>query len=606
MRTLKKIISTTLVFIIFIICVSSCGNEKDSSQSLIPEELLELEVWDTQGTDHYSDNIKDNVVENWFVSKTNVKVTNIFGNDGGQWDTKLTKLMASGTMPHIMYCGSGQGTTHFAKLDAMDQVWELTPELLKKYAPNMWNKLPESVWEKVKVNDKILGIPFSLPVKRENMPNLTNEEYEFLEKTRVVPKNDVMVQQTGYLYIRDDILQMFYPEAKSYDELCEILAERQEPIGEELLDIPIYTTEEYIDFMYDIKNKGLTENGNPVYAFGYTGGDNWEALAWLGADMYGYKGHYYTSTWNDSKQEIEIPLVGDMIRQAAKTQNKMLNDKVIDPESMAHNMKLFEEKVLNGQYAICAFSTLGDTEKLNQKLEEMGKDFRYRPFITQVPAQNEYGAFAEEQIWHYTICLLKTLSEEELLSVLNWLNVQFSDEYEEIINWGPPEANLYKESGDGKREFIDERFTEYFIKRNALVLDVSETKGLQGSAISGWRFCHNTGKWDPDLMARYIYLRPTCDSGFKFPKNSEHVKNVKEYPPCQVWSPEYADIPEVVEFWSRREEWESEFKAAMTASPLDFDKKWSSAVNSLNEICNTEEMAKKMTEKARQLIMADK
>ena len=78
----------------------------------------------------------------------------------------------------------------------------------------------------------------------------------------------------------------------------------------------------------------------------YGGGDNWIALTWLGADMYGYKNQSYTGTWNDVEEKIEIPLVHDTIRQAAKTQNKMINDGVIDPESLAHTTAQFKEKII--------------------------------------------------------------------------------------------------------------------------------------------------------------------------------------------------------------------------------------------------------------------
>ena len=38
---------------------------------------------------------------------------------------------------------------------------------------------------------------------------------------------------------------MIYPEAKSYDEINAILKEKQAPVGEELLDIPIYSQEDF-------------------------------------------------------------------------------------------------------------------------------------------------------------------------------------------------------------------------------------------------------------------------------------------------------------------------------------------------------------------------
>lgn len=582
----------------------SVGMMADGADGYVPQKELELTVWNTQGTDYIAKEISDNVVENWLVIKTKVKVTNVYGNDGGQWSPKLTKLVASNNLPNIVWCQSGQGPAHFAELDDLELVWELTPEMIQKYAPNLWAKTPEYLWERIKVNGKILGIPFNLRPGKETLPGMSDEILNTINKIKTVPINDAMALKTGYLYIRDDILKQFYPEAKDYDELIALLSERGEPIGDELLDIPIFSTDEYIQFMYDIVSGNFkSADGKKVYAYGYTGGDNWEALAWLGADMYGYKGHNYTGTWNSETKRIEIPLVGDLIRRAAKTQNQMLNDNVIDPESLAQTINQFEAKVLNGQYAICSFNMLGDTVSLNEQIKSAGHNFQYRPFLTQVPAQEGYDAYEEEFLWNESLCLLKTLSEEDVYQVLNWINTQYSDEYEEIINWGPEEAGLYTETEDGKREFTDPRFTDYFINQNASALTAEETKGLSGPLTEGYRIgglfgvtsTAGVNQWMPVIMSGKEVYTPSCNSGFKFLPDSPHVTNVKTYPACQAWSTVYADIPEVVTFWSERATWEDKFKMALAAKPQEFDEKWQGAIDDLNQLVPVSEMADKMT-----------
>lgn len=145
--------------------------------------------------------------------------------------------------------------------------------------------------------------------------------------------------------------------------------------------------------MYKIKDAGFKENNKTVYAYGYEGGDNWSALTWFGADMMGYKNHAYTATWNSKTQSIEIPLVHDIIYETAKIQNKMVNDKVIDPESLSDTFNIYKEKVLNGQYAIVPLEAIDVPSNVNNQLAKDGKSFRYRPFITQVPAREGYEAF---------------------------------------------------------------------------------------------------------------------------------------------------------------------------------------------------------------------
>lgn len=612
---MRKFIRLSAITICFAMCVSvltSCSRPVKESLPTngnglyTPKEDMEITVWQTMGTDYTAKSLSHNVVEDWLVKKTRVKVKNLYGNDGGQWDAKLSKLVAGNNLPQIVACGAFQGPAHFSKLASLNQVWELTPELLQKYAPNVWKRVPAAYWEAIKVDGKILGIPFANPSNKVTNPDASEEELDILQKLYNVPVNDVSFSNIQCFSIRDDILKMFYPNAKTYDELVAILQERNEPIGEELLDIPIYTTEEYIDFMYKIKDANLKEGGKTVYPFGYAGGDNWIALSHLGADMYGYKNHGYTGSWNDLKQEIEIPLAGELVKKAAKTQNQMLADKVIDPESIVHTSAQAKEKMYNGLYAIAPIYAVSGLAQANEALAQQGKPYRYRPFVTQVPAQPGYEPFNEEKMWTESLCILKTVNEEQLHQLLNWLNVQFSDEWDSVLKWGPEEAGLYTVDENGKRHFKDERFTKFYLEDDMSALSPEETLGLDGPDMLGYsrgglfsvRSTGNT-RWSPKVHLNKVTYRPELNSGFKFSVDSDHVKSVKTYPPCQGWASIYSEIPEVVTFWAQRGRWENDFQVALAAPVNEFDEKWDDAVKSLNKIVDIKSMENKMTEIAR-------
>lgn len=606
---MKKRLIAVLMLLVLAVTLCACGEKEvsisEENGKMVFDKKLELTVWETQGTDYAPPKLPDeNVVGDWLIQETNTEVVNIYGNGGGQWDAKLTKLVAGGNLPDIVHCGAGQGPAHFTKLDELKQVWHLTPEMLKKYAPNAWERIPQELWDKMTVNGNILGVPYYISVSEETQPAASAEDIEFIKNYKHTPYNDVMYLNTQCLWIRDDILKMFYPEAKTYDEFVEIMNKSDKPIGDELLDIPIKTTEEYIKFLYDIKNLNLKENGKIVYPFGYDGSDCWAALCWLGADMYGYKGHYYTGTWNSNKEKIDIMLTGDLLREAAETQNQMVNDEVIEMESLAQTAALYKEKALNGQYAIIPIDLVGNAQSVNEQLKAAGKTFRFRPFITQVPAHEDYQPYKNEYAWGESICFLKTLSESELIQALNWMDTQFSDKYEEIANWGPEEAGLYTEDENGVRTFKDERFTKYFVNNDASALDKKETKGLIGAtttrkngrfsmAINGW------SHWAPSVMLRANTMAPTMSSGFKFAADSEHVVT-KLNPPSQGWDSIYAQIPEVVDFWAERDAWENGFKLALAAEPGQFDAKWEKALKTLGDIVDVEAMENAMTEIAKQ------
>lgn len=605
MKNFKKGLALFLVALIAA-AVCACSKEEetiatDANGNYVPTKELKLTIWETQGTDYTPQQEPDeDIVEQWLEGQTKVSIENIYGNDGGQWDTKLSRLIAGDNLPHILHCGGYQGPAHFAKLAEIDKVWELTPEMLQKYAPNVWNRVPQELWERMKVNGKIYGIPYGLETTKTTQPNMTDEDIEMAKEYLTAVIDDT----SGYLWIRDDIAQQLFPEAKSWDELCEILETTGKPIGEELLDIPLYSTEDYVKMLRDIKNLGLEENGKTVYAFGYTGGDNWVGLSWLGGDMMGYKTHNYSGSWNPVTQEMRISLLEPIVKEAASIQNELIREKVIDPESLVHTMTLFKEKVMNGQYAIAPLTYVGNPSDINKQLEEAGKSFRFRPLYSQVPAAEGYDAFREPQLWTNSIALLKTLSESELIQTLNWINTQFSDEFEEIIWWGPEEAGLYTENADGTRRYTDEQFNAQYIDNGASTLDAKTCKGIGNLDTSSFFMLAGDvtiNRWNPSIYNKSFKLLPSNSRSYGFSVNSEHVTNVKLFPPCQVWSPEYAAIPEVIEFWSNREQWEAPFKVAMSSdSEETFNQKWEEAVANVKNITDINAMTAAMTEIARQ------
>ena len=565
------------------------------------EGLLKLEVWSTQGTDHTTTPIEDtNLLAKWLEEETGVVIDTVYGNGGDQWEPKLTKIVASGNIPDLVWCGSGQGATHFNKLDELKILYKLTPQMIKKYAPNVWERVPEAYWESLSAEDgSIMGIPFLLPAT-EATYNGDAEDYAFMKATGDPLTSDVQFMNGNAFWIRDDIVKDFFPEARTWDEMCAWLEENNTPMSDEMLDIPIKSTEEYVDFLYAIKEKGYrVDSKTPVYAFGYTGGDNWVALGWFGSDMTGYKGHNYSSTWNSVEQKIEIPIMHEAVKEAAKIQNQMLADKVIDPESLVNTNALYKEKALDGQYAIIAMSYMGDPIAINKQIDEMGKDFNFRPFITQVPAKEGYAPYEDEKTWQGSVCFTTELSEDEVIKTLKWMNVQFSDEFEKAFYWGPENSGLYEEV-DGKPAFVDEKMQNYYAYGEGTKDELPYQDLAKNPSYMTMRPVV-TNKWEPRNVYKTALFHPTMYSGFKFTADSKHVQNINLNPPAQIWDPIYAEIPEVNEFWNNRSQWESAFTKALAASPADFEARWKSAVDLVNSIVDVEKLETEMTKIAKPL-----
>lgn len=609
---LKKIISGVLTASMLIGTASvltGCGAGKgigkagslDAEGNYVPSEELSVTLWYTQGTDFTPQSkLEKNIVEEYVNDKTKVSVANMYGNDGGQWDTKLSRLIAGNNLPEVIACGAGQGPTHFAKLKAADKAWGISKEMLEKYAPNVVKRVPDKILNKFLIDGKYYGIPYALKSTKQTQPQMSDKLLEDIKvKIEGLPSD-----QNMQIYIRDDVLKKIYPEAKSYAEIEEFAKSTDDMIGDKLFDIPINTTEEYVDFMRKIKALNMTtDSGNPVFAFGYSGGDNWEALTLLGSQMMGYENIPYTGSWNAETQSVIIPLTKDIVKQAAKNQNTLLNENVIDPESLVHTSAMFTEKVLNGQYAMAVLSYAGGAESVNASLAARNADYRYRPFVVNIPRAEGYSAVTDASDYSFdsSLCFTKVLNEDGLIQMLNWLNVYFSDEFEEVFWWGRPEDKLYTEDENGKRRYVDDRFNKRFLDGDASALEDKDTMGIGvlGRKVGTWTcipIMINQSAWNPRVYNNEIKL--TTSQKYGFDENSEHVKHVKYGPSGNPWDSKYSEIDEVVTYWAKREQWEAPVKVAFSVPSEQFEEKWQSAMNNLNSIVNVDEMTKKMTEAA--------
>ena len=620
---LKKIIKMVSLLVAIMMLASifaGCGTSKEDekttvqtgqqdSTAAVPEDKgyvppkdLEISIWNTQGTDVSSvENPKENIPSDWLVQKTRVKITEYYGNGGQQWEPKLTALVAGGNLPSLVLTQAGQGPAHHAKLHEGDLNWELTPEMLQKYAPDIWKGVPQFVWDSIKIDGKLYGVPFSLAVDKEMDPGLSDD---FLN-TFTLPRDSITWSgmAPNSLGVRDDILKKLIPSAMNYEEIMKSIQEKNAPIGDDLV-LPIKTTDEYVKFMYDIKALGLTEGNKPVYALGYTGGDCWLALSQVGAEMLGYKGYYYTGWLNINQKKMDFGYLNPVFKEAARIQVKMINDKVIDPESLIHNIEKFKEKVLNGNYGIVGVGDAGGFNSINTQLEKAGKSFRYVPFFTQVEQRADFPAFKEgPPVFYEALSILKTVKEEDVPQILNWMNIQFTDEWDDIRFWGTKEAGLYEELTDGTRKFKDEKMQKLLVDGDLTAMDAKDAKGLSSNAIASgytWKgvikWTQNASKFSPQFFNKMIKYSTNMELAMKFPSSSPWTQGFVPVPNIQSWSAEYANIPEIQKLWSARASWDDPFKVAFTAKDEeDFNKKWDAAVANLRKVIDVDKMLEEQT-----------
>ena len=644
MKTMKRILALLMVATMAL-SLAGCGKKAERVEAKIefdkngnyitPSTVLEITGWNTQGTSYNMgpDYGYRDVTAEWLEAETNVVYKNIYGNDNGSWDAKLDRLVTGGDLPDVVFCGAYQGPAHFNKLDDMKVLYHLDPEVIQQIAPNLWARTPQECWDAFTVTGEdgkeyITGIPYGLDIRYDepfkgvmtmdgkeyvapDFEAYSQDEIDYIRETQKKYETDVTFLSTQCLYVRDDILQDFFPKAKSYDDLLAVLEEKQAPLSDDMLDIGITSTEQFLKFMRDIKRENYkTDDGKTVYAFGYSGADNWLALSQFGSELVGYKNHNYSGTINWETGEYELFLLSDIVKKSAKLQNELINEGVIDKESLAQSTGAYQEKVLNGQYAIAAINTFGQAGDVNSQLEAAGKDFKYRPLIMQIPNDPQYPAFYEPTMWQSSLAITTNMKKGDVYQFLNWIDTQYTSEWEEIVAWGPEGEDLYEdfyeeildeegnpvldEEGNPKKElrrkFKNENFNKYYIDGDDNALEDSETLGLGDTAGSEFPiYPLKVTKWDATILNRCVTYSETGDGAFRFTPDSVHVQNVQEYPSTQIWSAIYADIPEVVEYWSKRETWEKKVMSALAADPGDFEAKWAELERTMNSIINVDD-----------------
>ena len=598
----KKNVLALILSTAMMISFASCGKNESQSTStnmvdgkFVPQKDMEITVWSTHGTDYVQPTTqKDNVVEKWLQEQTRVTVKNAYGNGGGTWESMLARMIAGNNFPELVDCGSGQGVAQFKKLEEADMIYELTPEMLQRYAPDVWEKMPENMWEKIKIDGKIYGIPYYFPVDKEIDEQITDEEMEAFNGT-------VHTEIGQTLWIRDDIAKMLYPEAKTYDEIVAMSNEKNTSVGDELFDIPVNSTDDLVKLLRDIKALELTEDGKTVYSMGFSGKDCWSPFYMFGSVLKGYVGHDYICTWNTETEEIELPLLGETVKEVAKIENTLIREKVIDPESLLNTDAQFNEKLYNGLYAVTALPIYAPS--LNANLEESGKSFRYRPLYTNIPAVEGMGITKKPVTWGNAVGILKSVDEKDVPQILNWINTQFTDEWEEVRYWGPESAGLYVDNQDGTRTFKDDRLNQRFIYNN-------EDSGIPEEECFG--LSYNCGKyfirfkqasgWAPQIYNHVKSYSYHTGSAFQISRSGKYAKEPVVAPPFELWDAAYADIELVNKFWLARSKWEDPFRLTLTAaSEKEFESKWQSAVDNMKSIVNLGEMTKQMTERAKTL-----
>lgn len=573
---------------------------------------LSLEAWYTHGPNQAVRPISENDVVTPEISRvTGIELDSetAFDNGGHTVDVKLGMLAAAEDWPHIAFVAGGD-FGQFADLIAAGKVHDLT-EAIANYAPNLAKNMPFDIFPDAKrvatanhLSDRLHAFPIQLGAP-ERAIRLLDPEF-------VSPFPRTAVDDPGGVWVRDDILQMLYPEAKTMDQIEELYMQQGYFTHEQIFDVPLRSTEDFIAFLYDIqeliRERNLTENGLPIqvsYALG--GGDNWNLMGMLFPFINRMPGNNNYFTYFDRNTDrLEFTFKQDFFRDGIRRFSALVRDGVLDPASLLYDRPTHLNLVNTGQYAVVYRWDTPDPAIL----AEAGKTFRFRRVFIDSPVQTDrFIAPTGGVPAHIGVMVFRDrVTDEELPQIIRYLDYMVSDVGQKMVTWGPRDAGLFEEA-DGRRTFIDEglRAAMVYNEDNGRAINYNLYNPHLVSSGQGIGFAwpyHFTLMWDGGRFApRYTYERvrhpgeaggwfnPGTLPGLAYDDNATPL-NLQHH----IWN-FFGVVPAADEFWTGRQAFETALTRTLTAEDdAHFDRLWEEFINIAVDVGATDDLMQQMND----------
>ena len=547
-------------------------------------DKLEVTVWYGYGSNetYIGKKAMDDKFRDELERVTGVRISekNSFDNGGSTGDSKLAKMVATKTYPHV---GVGIEASIAEKLDDAGKLYDLT-ELIPKYMPNYMKVVNSSdeikrQFERRKIDGKMISYSaFSKNAYRFYDKDYTPEKYANL----IQPKDS-----RSWIWVRDDILKKLYPQAKTQAEIKEIYLKNGAYQKEDLTDVVIKSKEDFRAFLEKINDLGITESGRKVWPlYTHAGADNWDLMTMLATPLAG-KGIADSfvncfSYYDGNQDKILKTAEQDWFKEMMKYFNQMIIDGLASKEALIDSAANFDQKKLNGEYAVLYGNTVVPTD---EQLKAAGKTYSYRPVMLDIPCDyNEYVRIdtARNVFGGYAIYLFKdTMSEAQVEQFLRFLDFFYSNAGMKFAEWGPKKSGLYEEDENGNMKYTDDKF------KAAKVYDgdkqVYVDYGLYSfPRIDSFMGVDGINKYNPKLIYGE-YEEERVASNYKKMWNYSYFEPLPDFPALDfqwhIWNfPKYSEG--IKKFWNARQATEDAMKTVFTATnDEEFEKYYENMLN---------------------------
>lgn len=512
---MKKAIAFLLALVVMSSLLVGCGDNSTSENAVDAKDIpfnvmaeeyddisdmpdytgkkLDLKVWYCLGS--YAPN-RNKVATKDVVTPEIARVTGVtitpegsFDNGGDTQDAKVAKVIATDTWPHLLI-GCQKNT--MAQLIEEDLVYDLT-DLIPKYMPNL-NKLLEKddFLNDSRIDGRLYEITLSAPLEYV-YPDMSPE---------LIARNSNPKSDTGYVYVRDDILKKLKPDAYTQKELQAIFEKNNTLTKEEILNGAFNSKEEFFEFLRQVKDLNLKVGNRKVYpTYARTGSDNWDLMTQLlgflnGYNMYPTGGENYFTYYDKQTGNIEYMFQQPDFKESIKEITALVQEDIVSQDSLVDNRASYEEKCANGEYAVLYGGGVPDIATINKNAEKLG--YQYRKVILNIPFNTEKYVNVKNNLTGGTkyAVLKNTVSEEDLPHVLRFIDFMATDVGQKVVQWGPRSAGLFKETENGRR-YTDPELEACMVNGEANQKDLYYN--LNNKAWPGFPLA--TNRWQPV----YIY-----------------------------------------------------------------------------------------------------
>ena len=458
MKKFKQTMTGVMAFLMAMSVMSSCGTESSSSgtSTSSPEtssgsadgtstagEPLKITAVNTynQNTEAPKDNTlaeltKKNVTE--FVGREVEIEWVTFPKDEQTISQYVQMQDAAGTMPELCFLLDMPFDS-----EAMDYVskkgifHEFTSDMIYDKLPNYARRVDdygfgvdEIINSNAYINDgKLWGLPVEF--RADTFPKLVEEGM------REYPNY-------GYYWvvIRDDILKMIYPDAKSEAELQDLYVENGGSLTIEDFteDIPISNMDEMYDFLMQIKELDIKVGDKTVIPGALCSSSEGTGSLTNSLQTAVGLGWRWPLIWtNPLEDSFYLRYSEEYYKPYIQWWNTLYNDGLIDPEIFIMKNDQYSAKAANGEYAVFNTSIPGALTAARELGEERG--YGWRPFPVFYPVdmtilnnQVQYNSTRTQQVFIST-----KLQGEDLDTILTWLDYFMTEEADDVSAWGSPD-----------------------------------------------------------------------------------------------------------------------------------------------------------------------